>query len=203
MRQLFPPYLRTRRKIELQLLGICILLVFGILVFTPFRIHGWVNAHRVPLMWVEIGLLTLFAGLLGWELGEAPHRLQHREEDAEDETESPERYKFYDEKGELKLVVQPKMLYYLEAADNYVLIHYMNADKMERMMIRNTLKNIEWRFRDKGLTRCHRSYIVNLQNVNLLRKEEGEVLLDFGMDRLPSIPVSKGYGDKVIQQFSA
>ena len=110
----------------------------------------------------------------------------------------PDKYNFYDEKGDLKLSVNPEMVYYIDSADNYVQIHYVNAGKLEKLLIRNSLKNIEWRFRDKGLVRCHRSYIVNLSLVKLFRRQEGEIYLDFGDERLPAIPVSKGYGESVM-----
>lgn len=114
----------------------------------------------------------------------------------------PEMYRFYDERGELKLSVKPDMVYFLESADNYVTIHYMNGSKLDKLMIRNTLKNIEWRFRDKGLVRCHRSYIINIHKVSVLRKQDCDVVVDFADERVPAIPISKGYGDLVMQYFS-
>ena len=113
----------------------------------------------------------------------------------------PDKYNFYDEKGELKLSVSPELVYYLDAADNYVQIHYLNAGKLEKLLIRNSLKNIEWRFKDKGLVRCHRSYVVNLNLVKLFRRQEGELFLDFGDERLPAIPVSKSYGESVMSKI--
>ena len=118
-------------------------------------------------------------------------------------TDEPEKYNFYDEKGELRLSARPETVYYLEAADNYVVIHYLSGGKMDKIMIRNSLKNLEWRFRNLGLVRCHRSYIVNLSRVQLLRRQENEVFLDFGDDRIPSIPVSKSYGASVMDHFTA
>lgn len=94
------------------------------------------------------------------------------------------------------------MVYYLEAADNYVTIHYMNGAKVDKLMIRNTLKNIEWRFRDKGLVRCHRSYIINIRKVSVIRRQDCDVVVDFAQERMPVIPVSKGYSDVVMQYFS-
>lgn len=113
----------------------------------------------------------------------------------------PDKYNFYDENGDLKLSVSPELVYYLDSADNYVQIHYLNAGKFEKLLIRNSLKNIEWRFRDKGLVRCHRSYIVNLNLVKLFRRQEGEIFLDFGDERLPAIPVSKSYGESVMAKL--
>ena len=34
--------------------------------------------------------------------------------------------------------------------------------------------------------------------VKLFRRQEGEVMLDFGDEKIPSIPVSKGYVDSVM-----
>lgn len=114
----------------------------------------------------------------------------------------PDMYHFYDERGELKLSVRPEMVYYLESADNYVTIYYINGSKLDKLMIRNTLKNIEWRFRDKGLVRCHRSYIINIRRVSVIRKQDSDVVVDFADERVPIIPISKGYSDLVMQYFS-
>jgi len=124
-------------------------------------------------------------------------RLKLAQEPAEEEPQ-PEMFNFYDERGELKLSVKPEMVYYIESADNYVQIYYMNLDKVEKLMLRNSLKNIEWRFHDRGLVRCHRSYIVNMKNVRMFRRKDGEVILDFGDERIPCIPVSKGYGETIV-----
>ena len=148
-------------------------------------------------------LLIPYAFVILWMVvksrGEQIIRLQARQHIVEDVPE--EMYRFYDEKGDLKLSVKPNMVYYLEAADNYIIIHYMNAGKLEKLMIRNSLKNVEWRFREKGLIRCHRSYVVNIRMVKLFRRQDGEVMLDFGDEKIPSIPVSKGYWEKVMSML--
>lgn len=114
----------------------------------------------------------------------------------------PEMYHFYDERGELKLSIRPEMVYYLESADNYVTIYYINGAKLDKLMIRNTLKNIEWRFLDKGLVRCHRSYIINIKKVSVIRRQESDVVVDFADSRVPTIPISKGYSEQVMSKFS-
>ena len=126
-------------------------------------------------------MLVTIIGVLTKEISDLrTHIRQLTAPDKIETTDSQEMYNFYDERGELKLSVKAESLYYIEAADNYVQIHYMNAGKLHGLMIRNTLKNIEWRFRGKDLMRCHRSFIVNFAKVQLLRRQEGDVLLDFG-----------------------
>ena len=114
----------------------------------------------------------------------------------------PNMFNFYDDKGELKLSVKPEMVYYIEAADNYVEVHYMNNAKKQTMLIRNSLKNIAFSFHDQELMRCHRSYIVNLNKVQLLRRVEGELMLDFGEENIKKVPVSRGYAKEVMERFS-
>ena len=127
-------------------------------------------------------------------------KLKHAQEPIADEVQ-PEMFNFYDERGELKLSVKPEMVYYIESADNYVVIYYMNMGKLEKLMLRNSLKNIEWRFHDKGLIRCHRSYIVNMSQVKMFKRQDGEVILEFGDERIPGIPVSKGFGESVLSKL--
>ncbi|MCQ2323462.1 MAG: LytTR family transcriptional regulator [Paludibacteraceae bacterium] len=118
--------------------------------------------------------------------------------DERKETEIVQMFHFYDEKGDLKLSIRSDMVYLVEAADNYVTIFYLVNDKLEKMMIRNSLRNMEWRFADYGLIRCHRSYMVNIKRIQMVRCQDGEVMLDFGDARIPNIPVSKGYAEKVM-----
>lgn len=120
----------------------------------------------------------------------------------ENSAKEPEMYHFYDERGELKLSIRSEMVYYLESADNYVTIYYINGAKLDKMMIRNTLKNIEWRFLDKGLVRCHRSFIINIKKVSVIRRQESEVVVDFADGRVPTIPISRGYSEQVMNKFS-
>lgn len=139
--------------------------------------------------------------LLAFAYVNAKNELQSVTGNADGDIE-PQMYHFYDEKGDLKLSIRPEMVYYLESADNYVTIYYINGTKLDRMMIRNTLKNIEWRFLDKGLVRCHRSYIINIKKVSVIRRQDSDVVVDFADPRVPTIPISKGYSEQVMSKFS-
>lgn len=114
----------------------------------------------------------------------------------------PNMFNFYDDKGDLKLSVKPEMVFFIEAADNYVEVHYISNGKKQNTLIRNSLKNIAWSFGDKDLMRCHRSYIVNINKVKLLHRIDGELMLDFGENTISNVPVSKTYAKQVIERFS-
>jgi DNA-binding LytR/AlgR family response regulator len=109
---------------------------------------------------------------------------------------------FNDEKGDFKLSVQSDQLLYLESADNYVKVHYFNKGKIVHFMLRNTLKNLEDRFANTSLIRCHRSYVVNFDKVKVLRKEKDGIYLALDEERVPDIPVSKTYSEKVMARFT-
>ena len=109
---------------------------------------------------------------------------------------------FRDEKGTLRLSVQLEDLLYLEAADNYVLIHYLQRNKLQRFMVRNSMKNYEEQFNESNIIRCHRSYMVNLEKVEVIRKEKDGLPLELETDPPISLLVSKTYVKKVMEIFS-
>lgn len=108
---------------------------------------------------------------------------------------------FRDEKGTIRLLVKHSNLFYIESADNYVNIYYLNKNKVSRFMLRNTLKNIEDSLTEYGLVRCHRSYIVNIEKIKVLRKEKEGLLIDLGQEEIQDIPVSKTYSEKIMELF--
>ncbi len=108
---------------------------------------------------------------------------------------------FRDEKGTIRLLVKLSNLFYIESADNYVNIYYLNKNKVDRFILRNTLKNIEESLTEFGLTRCHRSYIVNIDKIKVLRKGKEGFLIDLGQEDIMDIPVSKTYADKIMELF--
>jgi len=109
---------------------------------------------------------------------------------------------FHDEKGELKLSVQSDQLLYLESADNYVKIHFLNKSKITHFMLRNSLKNLDESLANTPMVRCHRSYVVNFDKVKVLRKEKDGIYLAMDEENIPDIPVSKTYTDKVMAKFA-
>ena len=110
---------------------------------------------------------------------------------------------FKDEKGELKISVMIENLLYIESADNYATIHYLNKSKISHFLIRNSLKWIDENLtKETTLVRCHRSYIINLDKVKVLRKTKDGIFLELDALNTPDLPVSKTYYDKVMTKFS-
>lgn len=110
-------------------------------------------------------------------------------------------FSFYDEKNELRLSVKRSNLLYLESADNYVCIWYLNKGQLTKFMLRNSLKAIEESLADTNVLRCHRSFMVNFDQVKVIRREKEGVYLELGIEKVPDIPISKTYSEKVTRWF--
>lgn len=110
-------------------------------------------------------------------------------------------FSFYDEKHELRLSVKRSNLLYLESADNYVCIWYLNKGALTKFMLRNSLKTLEEDLADTNVLRCHRSYMVNFDQVKVIRREKDGVYLELGIENVPDIPISKTYSEKVTHWF--
>lgn len=109
---------------------------------------------------------------------------------------------FHDEKGELKISIVTENLLYIESADNYATLHYLNKSKQSHYLLRNSLKRLEEHLVDTSLVRCHRSYMVNMEKVKILKKEKGGIMLELDEENTPDIPVSKTYYESFMHAFS-
>ncbi len=114
-----------------------------------------------------------------------------------EKTKSRDIISFYDSKDELRLSIKMESLLYIESADNYLEIWYLDKHGVSNYLLRNTLKNIEDKFLYTNIIRCHRSYMVNFDQVKVAKKTKNGIFLDLDIERVPQIPVSKSYGDKV------
>ncbi|HPA87381.1 MAG TPA: LytTR family DNA-binding domain-containing protein [Bacteroidales bacterium] len=109
---------------------------------------------------------------------------------------------FYDEKSVLKFSVKKENLLYLESAENYVSICYLNKGRISKYLLRDTLKRMEENFNGTGIIRCHRSYMVNFEKVKVIRKDKDGLKLELETPAVIDLPVSKTYVDNVMQTFS-
>lgn len=103
-----------------------------------------------------------------------------------------DRINIKDSNGQIKLSLRPEDLLYFESADNYVIVHFRKKHQIGRELVRNSLKNIERDHADQGCLRCHRSYIVNMINVQSIRKRGRAFEVDIEGVSL-KIPISRGY----------
>ena len=108
---------------------------------------------------------------------------------------------FKDENGKIKFSMQAKDLLLLESTDNYVSVFYILQNKVQRKLLRNTLKNMEEMLKENAIVRCHRSFMVNPANVEFMQKESKKFNIKIKhIDK--SIPVSEKYSSQFLDFLS-
>ena len=116
---------------------------------------------------------------------------------------SQQKITLFDNSGALKMSISQENLYYIESDDNYIKVWYTDSKgHMQNYMLRCRLKTVEDSFKDSGLIRCNRKYIVNLAKVSMLRKENDGYVLDLSNEAIPPLPVTKTYVDSVLGYFT-
>jgi ribosomal protein L28 len=105
---------------------------------------------------------------------------------------------FKDERDQVKFSVKRKDILYIESTDNYITVFFSNGEKVSKHMVRTSLKRVEESELSSKLVRCHRSFIVNLENVEWMKKDGRNFVLK--LKQIESfIPVSRSY----IPQFKS
>lgn len=109
---------------------------------------------------------------------------------------------FSDERNQVKFSVKKDQVLYLESSDNYITIYYFADHKVKKELLRNTLKRMELLLNDKGFIRCHRSYIVNIENMETLKKANRSYQIKMKYIELP-LPASKSFVPKLMELIEA
>ena len=91
-------------------------------------------------------------------------------------------------------------LLFVESADNYSEVVYLQTDKIQKTLLRSSLSRLEEQIKHPDILRCHRSYIVNLTQVSSISgNAQGYKLM------LKSVPiivsVSRRYAGLVANYF--
>lgn len=110
--------------------------------------------------------------------------------------------RFADDKGNVKLVVGADRLISIQSAGNYLTILYDDDGRLARFSLHNTLKSIEKTCNESGIVRCHRSFLVNLNKVKVIRRTPEGLVAEIDHQGVHDIPVSKTYSSDLISLFS-
>ena len=106
-----------------------------------------------------------------------------------------------DSRGVLQLSIAKENLLYIESADNYICIWYTKNEQLKKQLMRITMKEINEQLADTNIVRCHRSYMVNLDLVKVMRREKENLFLELGVPNVKEIPISKTYGEQVLRRL--
>lgn len=105
-----------------------------------------------------------------------------------------------DENESEKVKVSTQHLLFIQAQDNYSKIVWIQNSKLNSVLLRSTLKNIEKQIPYPFITRCNRSFIVNLAKISKVQgnAREYKLVLD-GYD--DTIPVSRESYKEIFKLF--
>lgn len=106
-----------------------------------------------------------------------------------------------DDKGVLRISVKRPDLLYFQGSDNYVTVWYLSNDRLSKFLLRNTLKKMEDELTGMAIIRSHRSYLVNMDRVKLIRREKDGLLLELDTPSPVTLPVSRTYMAQVLAAF--
>ncbi|HUW92232.1 MAG TPA: LytTR family DNA-binding domain-containing protein [Bacteroidales bacterium] len=106
-----------------------------------------------------------------------------------------------DEKGTLRLSLKRSDILYLQGTDNYVTVWYLSKERLLKYLLRNTLKKMEDELLPESIIRCHRSYMVNMDRIKLIRREKEGLMLELDTPLTVLIPVSRTYMNQVLLAF--
>ena len=121
-----------------------------------------------------------------------------RERLAENETVLQSAYvHILDDKGDMRLSVRRENLLLIESADNYLYVWYLNNNTPKKQLVRNTMKLMSEQLKESRIVRCHRSYMVNVDAIKVLRREKEGFFIELGVDGVPDVPISKTYADNI------
>lgn len=108
---------------------------------------------------------------------------------------------FKDEKDEVRFSITSDKVVFIESSDNYCIIKYLNNDKISDFVLRSSLKRLANELIDTPIQRCHRSYMINLEHVASLKKDNSDISFEFDVPNVKEIPISKSYNEKIMELF--
>ncbi|WP_210489639.1 LytR/AlgR family response regulator transcription factor [Rufibacter aurantiacus] len=106
------------------------------------------------------------------------------------------------ENGKDTFRVSALNLLFIEASDNYCTVFHLESGKLTKTLLRSSLSRLESQITWPGISRCHRSYLVNLEQVQTVSGNAQGYKLHFaGTDQV--VPVARSYSGLVRETFVA
>lgn len=198
----------TLRKYSFWFLGEFIVIAMVYLLFTRY----WFNAD-IPITFRLVAYTSLCVGLilaipytiftlLAANLAKS-EEIEALELKLKDETpaQTASVIPFYDYTGALKISIPSDRIFYIGSQDNYVEIRYELDGKLLNYLMRCRTTRLEKQLEGTSLIRCHRSFIVNIDNVTSLKRENAHVFLELSHPEAKKIPVSKSYYEAIAERL--
>ncbi len=195
-----------RRKFTYLLFGIWHVMEVVLLAVTYLVVD-------LALLNSEAELVERFTGLLfitllvlaipyslSWlwiSLKDKREKLEVHTQDTSQEFRERKMITFRDETDKLRFSIKSQDILYVESTDNYVTVHTVEKGKIKKIMLRNTMKRLEKELEGTLIQRCHRSYMVNFENIKLVKLISTNLYIYMDYADEIRIPVSRTYAEHV------
>lgn len=159
-----------------------------------FRLFSNVLGRTACILFIPYIIMLLYIIIV-----DKAHQLKALKEriDNDEELQQKAYILLYDEHNEMRLSVKREDLIMIESADNYICVWYLNNEQIKKTMIRNTMKRVAGQLSNCSIQRCHRSYMINMDRVKVLRRDKDGVFIEFGIEGIFDVPISKTYIDNI------
>ena len=94
-----------------------------------------------------------------------------------------------------------KDIVYMLTEDNYVGLNYLDGEVLRTYLIRSTLSKMEQTLNSEYFIRCHRSYLINLKQVESYQKKQGRISIKLRKSK-DLIPVSRSAEKAILEKLS-
>jgi hypothetical protein len=191
------------RKRELSLRQYLFLCLFEILFSAGFTaLYLWLFSKKEEAYFVYFGYSLVYlavAMIIPYIILYQHFAILEKETALDDVSKftQGEKIRFMDERGNLKFIVAQPSILYIQSDENYLRIYYLDEGKVNNYLLRSSMKRIEDMCAKNGLIRCHRSYFVNKDHVQVLQKEKEFTYAILDVTNAAHIPVSKNYYDQI------
>lgn len=125
------------------------------------------------------------------------NKLEDLTENTSQEFREKKMITFRDETEKLRFSIKSADILYVESTDNYVTVHTLEKGKVKKIMLRNTMKRLEKELEGTLIHRCHRSYMVNFENIKLVKLISTNLYIYMDSPEEIRIPVSRTYAEHV------
>ncbi len=195
-----------RWTIKKEIIIDLLFVIFNSVAFTFFA--RYVGHTRITFQIVILIVIISIVGcsvvvvinqlyLLRNQLEKLTAQLAGEAEEEEESGEIPAEIEFESENKTEYFTVYAEQVILIKSANNYVEVIYRHDDKVQKKLIRNTLKNTErFLLKHKEMVRCHRSCIVNKNYIQKVGRGANGLVLSL-FDYPQQIHVSRQYTLKV------
>lgn len=103
-----------------------------------------------------------------------------------------------DENGQEDFKLRVSDFLYAEASNQYILVYYTKGEDVKKHIIRTRLKSFLNESQELPIKQCHRSYAVNLINIEHLSRIKGkDFLILKSKSELLKVPISNSYLNEI------